>query len=266
MNIIGRELKAHRKAIILWSVGMFFMVYSGMAKYSGYQKSGIKAINDLFGTLPVGLKAVMGVGTVDLTTAIGFYTVLFLYLAIMVAIHSSLLGAEIIAKEERFKTAEFLNVLPVSRARVMTAKLVAALINIVILNVVTFVFSMIFVEAYNKGASATGDVLKLMVGMFFIQLIFLALGMAVAAIVKRPKLAGAVSSGLMLLTFFLALFLDITDKWPDLKHLTPFKYFDGKIIIKEGGLDPVFVVISVVLIVVLMVAAYVFYGKRDLKI
>lgn len=266
MNIIRRELRAHRKALILWSVGMFLLVYSGMAKYSGYQKSGIKAINDLFGTLPAGLKAVMGVGKIDLTTAIGFYSILFLYIAVMVAIHATLLGAEIITKEERFRTAEFLNTLPVSRTKVITSKLIAAAIDVVILNLVTLASSLIFVTAYNKGESATGDILKIIVGLFFIQMIFLALGMAVAAIIKRNKLAAPVASGVMLFTFFLYLWLDITDKLPDLKYLTPFKYFDGKVIVKEGGLDPAFVLISICLIAVLLVVSYIFYQRRDLKI
>ena len=36
MNIFLRELKSHRKSLIFWSIGVFLMVVSGMAKYDAY--------------------------------------------------------------------------------------------------------------------------------------------------------------------------------------------------------------------------------------
>ncbi|WP_318505648.1 hypothetical protein [Bacillus sp. T3] len=36
MNLFWREMKAHRKSLILWSIGMILMVYSGMGKYEAY--------------------------------------------------------------------------------------------------------------------------------------------------------------------------------------------------------------------------------------
>lgn len=265
MNIVLRELKAHRKSLIFWSIGMLFLIASGMSKYSGYEKAG-ESVNDLFAGFPAGLKAVFGVGEIDLTSAIGFYAVMFLYFLVMTGIHASLLGSGIITKEEKGKTAEFLYAKPISRTKVVTAKLVAALINVLALNLVTLMFSLLFVGYYNKGESATGDILILMVGLFFVQLIFLSIGMAAAAIFKRYKRAAPTATGIMLFAFFLSLWLDMTDKFQNLKYLTPFKYFDAKVIIKDGSLDPVFIAISVVLIGVMVAVTYFFFQRRDLNI
>ena len=54
----------------------------------------------------------------------------------MATIHAAMLGATIIAKEERDKTAEFLFVKPVSRSKIISFKLLVALVNIVILTIV----------------------------------------------------------------------------------------------------------------------------------
>ncbi|HCG99658.1 MAG TPA: ABC transporter [Actinobacteria bacterium] len=264
MNIVLRELKAHRGSLIAWSFGMFFLILAGMTKYSGFANSGQSA-NDLFKGLP-GLAAAFGIESVDLTLAIGFYSILFLYILVMTAIHASLLGAEIISKEELEKTAEFLFSKPVTRKQVVTSKLFASLVNVLILNLVTLVASVIMVGAYNKGESATPVILLLMVGLFFVQLIYLAIGMAAAGIFKKPKRAAPVATSLLLAAFFLSLWLDITKKYPGLKYLTPFKYFEAKIIINHTALDPLFVVISLSIVAVMLAAAYLRYSSRDLSV
>lgn len=264
MNIVLRELKAHRKSLIGWSLGMFFLILTGMTKFSGFANSGQSA-NDLFKGLP-GLAAAFGVESVDLTQAIGFYSILFLYILVMTAIHAALLGAEIISKEELEKTAEFLFSKPVTRTQAVTSKLVAALVNVLVLNVVTVAASIIMVGAFNTGESATPVILLLAGGLFFVQLIFLSIGMAAAGISKKPKRAAPIATGLLLAAFFLSLWLDITKTYPSLKYLTPFKYFEGRVIINHTSLDPLYIAISVGIVAVMLLAAYVRYSSRDLSV
>lgn len=266
MNIYKREFKAHRKSLIWWSVGMLFMVYAGMAKYGAFTSSG-QDVTKLFGKMPKALMAVFGIGNVDLTTTIGFYTVLFIYVFVMAAIQSSLLGAGILAEEELDRTAEFLFAKPVSRVRAVTAKLLAAITSVTILNLVTSVSSILFVQAYNKnGPSATKDIILMMIGMYLASLVFLLFGTAAAAIVKKPKLAAPIASGYMFTAFFLKLWLDISEKAQWLKYLTPFRYFDAVTISKDSALDPVFVILSGVLIIGLAVLTFYTYRKRDLYV
>jgi ABC-2 type transport system permease protein len=263
MNIVLRELKAHRKSLIWWSIGMSILILTGMTKFTGFANSGQSA-NDLFKGLPA-LAAAFGVESVDLTTAIGFYSVMLLYVMVMASIHASLLGAEIVSKEEQGKTAEFLFAKPVTRRQVITLKLIAALVNIVILNVVSLVSSVAIVSAFNKGAPVTSVIMLMMAGLFFFQLIFLSIGMAAAAATGKAKRAAPIATTILLATFFLSLWLDITSKYPSLKYLTPFKYFEGKSIVNSNKLDFLFVVISLMIVAVMMVATYVRYERRDLS-
>jgi ABC-2 type transport system permease protein len=244
---------------------MFFLVLSGMSKYSAYSASGTSA-NELFKHLPKALQALLGVGGgVDLSTAIGFYSVLFLYIIVMASIHASLLGAEIISKEEQDKTAEFLFAKPVSRTQVITQKLLASVFNIVVLNLVALVSSIAIVAAFNKGASANTDIVLLMVGLLFVQLIFASIGMAAAAISKKPKRAAPIATGFLLVTFFLSVWLDIYSKLPGLKYLTPFQYFVARNIIRDTSLDPIYIALSVGIVAVMLLAVYLSYNRRDLS-
>ncbi len=266
MNIFFRELKAHRKSLIIWCIGMMLMTSAGMAKYAGFSTAG-QSINDLMKQLPESVQAVLGAGTFDLSTALGFYVALFLYLVIMGTVHSSMLGANIISKEESEKTAEFLFVKPASRKKIITAKLLAAILNIIILNVVTCIISIVMVGYYNKGASINKDIIILMTGMFILQLMFLFIGTALAAISKRPRSAASMATAVLLTTFILSVAIDINKKLDNLKYFTPFKYYDAKILVaNSGGFKTVYLILSVIIICAAVSITYIFYNKRDLNI
>lgn len=265
MNTFFRELKAHRRPLIAWCIGMVLMVVSGMGKFAGATASG-QSMNDILAQLPRAVKEIFGIGPFDLSKASGFYGMLFLYLAIMAAIHAAMLGAGIIAEEEVDKTAEFLFAKPVSRSRVITSKLSAALFNIFILNIVTLVSSILMVNYVGKGEDVTSDIIKLMSAMFILQLIFMFIGTGIAAISKNPKSAAALATGILLITFILSKAIDLSGRLDVFKYLTPFKYYEAQNLLYGGRFNLVFVTLSGVIIAVLFVSTYVFYKKRDLII
>lgn len=265
MNIFIIEMKAHRKSLILWSIGMILMIASGMGKFSYYVASG-QSITELISTIPKTLRAILGFGNFDVTKASGFYGMLYLYLLIMATIHASMLGANIISKEERDKTAEFLMVKPVSRNKIITAKLLAALLNVLILNIVTLASSVAIVGKYSSGEAVTGDIQILMAGMFILQLLFLFIGTGIASVSKNPKTSASIATSVLLVAFILSVAADMNSKLENLKYITPFKYFDASNLMQSGGLEPVFVILSFVIIAALICVTYVFYKKRDLNI
>ena len=265
MNVFIREVKANRKSLIIWCIGAFLMVASGMGKYAGLSATG-QSINDLLAQMPQSLKSIMGMGTFDLTTATGYYGMLFFYLVMMATIHAAMLGATIISKEERDKTAEFLFVKPISRNKIITSKLLASLVNIVIFNLITFASSILMVQKYSKGEAVVGDITRLMLGMFVLQLIFLFIGTAIATISKHPKTAPSLATGILLLTFILSIAIDLNSRIENLKYLTPFKYFDAKNLMKAQGFELVYVILSILIIAGLFSATYVFYKGRDLNV
>ncbi|MCB2297964.1 ABC transporter permease subunit [Clostridium tagluense] len=265
MNIFIVEMKAHRKGLIIWVLGILFMVGAGMGKFVALSSSG-QSMNELLAQMPKSMLAIMGIGTLDLSKASGYYGVLFLYLVLMATIHAAMLGADIISKEERDKTAEFLLVKPISRNKIVTSKLLAATMNILIFNVITLVSSIIIVGKYSKGEAVSADIVILMMGMLILQLMFMLIGTAIAAVSKNPKTATSISTAILLITFILSIAIDINSKLQNLKYLTPFKYFEAKNLMNGGGFQWSFVILSIIIILVMLCITYVFYKKRDLNI
>lgn len=261
MNVFFREMKAYRKSLIIWSIGIVLLILMGKTEYSSLSSSG-QSLNELIESMPKALKALMGTGTLDLSTPIGYFSILYLYLLLMGTIHATMMGASIIAKEERDKTFEFLFVKPITRTKVITMKLVAALVNIVVFNAVTTIAT-IFIFRMER---EIGDVLMLMGGMFILQILFLMIGTALASGIRNPRRAAPLATGILLFTFILSIVIDLSEKLEILKYIVPFKYFAAKNMLTGDGFEAVFVVISLSLIVVLTATTYGFYKKKDLNV
>jgi ABC-2 type transport system permease protein len=264
MNLFWREIKSQRKALIIWCIGALVLVASGMSKYSVYSTSG-QSMNEIMSKMPKSLQVLLGFDSFDLSTADGYFGFLFIYLVLMATIHAALIGSAIIAKEERDRTSEFLVVKPISRSTIITSKLLAALMNVFLLNIATLISSIVIVDYYAKGESHPNNIVILMAGMFMLQLIFMLLGSAIGAFLNSPKSAPSITAIILFAAYLLSMFIDLNNKLEYLLYLTPFKYFEAKNILVGNGFAPIFIILSFVIIVVQLRVTYHFYQKRDLR-
>ncbi|MGI6435825.1 MAG: ABC transporter permease subunit [Syntrophomonadaceae bacterium] len=263
MNIVKRELKAQRNSLIIWCFAMVFLIYAGMIKYTGFAEAGAEAV-ELLNQFPPAFKAAFGWGELDITSIAGYYAVFYLYFMVLSGLHAIMLGATIISKEERDKTADFLFAKPLWRSKIITAKLIAVFINIMVLNLVTLTASLVFVGLYNKGNPIIGIILRLMISLFIIQLIFAALGTALAAAAKNFKKATSLAAAVLLTTFLISVAIDLYHKIDFLKYITPFKYFPAVEILKTGTYAPLSIFLSLLLIGLALIITYRLMEKRDL--
>lgn len=264
MNVFFRELKAHRKGTLFWSIGMFLMVWTSMIKYSTLSSTG-QSITDLIAQFPQSIQTIFGLTGFDLNTISGYYGVLFIYLALMGTVHAVLLSSGIISKEERDRTSEFLFVKPISRAKVITAKLLAGIVNVVVFNLVTMGSSLYFVGYFNKGDSMASDITLLMYALLLLQLLFFFIGTAVAAVSRRAKAATSAATSVLLVTFILTFLINLNTSLDNLKYLTPFKYFEAKTILANGHLDLFYVLLSIIIMIIATFITYKSYTAKDLS-
>jgi ABC-2 type transport system permease protein len=177
-----------------------------------------------------------------------------------------MLGVVLIAKEERDHAADFLYAKPVLREQVVTAKLLAGLVNLLILNAVTFVTSIISIGSYNEGDMLVDRVLMLMVALLILQVLFLCLGAALGALLKTAKLATSAATAIILGTFFLSAAIDIDHRIQSLHFLTPFKYFDANDLLLGGKLPVWTSLLTLVISAIALVVAYIAFKRRDLAV
>jgi ABC-2 type transport system permease protein len=235
-----------------------------MVKYDGFSAAGESA-SEMMDSLPPAMKAIFGIGDLDLALVSGYYIVFLMYFVLLCGIHAIMQGSVVVSKEERDKTADFLLVKPVKRTQVMTAKIIASLISMVVLNAVTWITSILIVDIYNSGPSINDLIRELMIGLFIIQLIFFSIGLLIGVIMRTTKQATSISTAFLLSTFILSAAIDMYNKIDFLKFLTPFKYFDGKKIYIEG-LNSTSIVLSLLIVCLAIASSYIIYKKKDLHV
>ncbi|MBP7960642.1 MAG: ABC transporter permease subunit [Caldilineaceae bacterium] len=264
MNIFLRELKANFRSLLIWGGIVILFVVVGFSKFSAF--AGDPQMLAILDDLPEAMLSALNMNAFNLTTVSGFYGIMFLYFAVLLSVCAVMWGSDIIVKEERDKTVEFILTLPIRRSQLITGKALAAVVYSFVLLLITWGATLAGAASYGPDSEFYAFVALSMVALFILQLIFLAVGILLGSAMKRYKQAGSAAIFLLLATFFLSIILGLNDKLSSLKVLTPFKYFDAAAIFHQAKLDMPYVGLSIVIVVVCMIGAYWAYAKRDLYI
>ena len=265
MNLFLKELKSHWKSLIIWSLALVLFVAMAMIKYDATSAAG-SSVSDLLKDMPKAFQSMLGFGIFDFNTPIGFFGATFIYLMLLGAIHGSMLGANILSAEERDKTSEFLMVKPITRNMVVGSKMLASLVLILIFNIVVFISSALIVASHGSGQSYVWDVFLLMIGFFAVEMIFFFIGFFLSTLLKRAKLAPSLVTSILLITFIMSVLADMFDSLKWFKYLSPFSYFDPKILLGFVSINMVQIGLGLTIVVLLGYLSFVFFNKRDLEI
>jgi ABC-2 type transport system permease protein len=262
VNIFIRELKANLRSLLIWGVIVILFIVVGVSKFSAYHNN--PDMLSILNNLPQAVLDVLNVQAFNLTTVSGFFGVMFSYYALLLCIAAAMWGSDIIAKEERDKTVEFSLTLPVTRSRLLTAKTLAALANCLGLLIITWAASLVSAARYQPDSEFYKFLALCMLALFITQLIFLAVGIFLGCAMKRYKWASSAALSLLLGTYFLSIVSTLNKNLDFLKYFSPFRYFDAAALLHESKIDIAFAGLSLAIILVSMLGAYLTYARRDL--
>ena len=264
MNIFIRELKANLKSLLIWSGISVIFIMVGFSKFSAfYENPELLVVLD---GIPPAMMDALNMNAFNLTTVTGFYGVMMTYFALILSISAAMWGSEVITKEERDRTVEFSLTLPVSRFKLVTAKTAAVLVNCVFLLLVTWGGILMNVRQYAPDPAFYEFVNVSIRAFYLMQMIFMAIGILLGCALKHHKQAGSAAVSILLATYFASILSGLNPHMDFLKFVSPFKYFDPVLLLHDAGLDPIFILLSLAIIVVSLAGAYLSYSKRDLYI
>lgn len=262
MNIYLHEIKSYRWNTILWSGAISGLMLLFMCFYPVFQTD-LDTYMEFMNNFPDTIKAAMGIYLEDFQTPVGYYAFTFTYSALLAAIQAMNLGVGIVSKEERERTADFLMTKPVSRASIISAKLFAAFTIILFTNIIYNIVSFFTVYGF---AEETVDITKLWLinlSLFFLQLIFFSIGLAVTAFMKKVKTVLPISLGIVFAFFAVSAFA-VTSKDDKLRFITPFQYFTTQQILDHSSYEVVFVILGVVITAAGIITGYYRYIRKNI--
>ena len=262
MNIYLHELKAYRKSTIIWSCSLVLLIILFLSMFPSFSKDATD-VKKLLEGYPEAFRKAIGLSLDTLFTLLGFYSYLFVYVGLCGSIQAMNLGTSIISKEVREKTADFLLTKPVTRKTIMTAKLLAILTSLVITNVVYLISAIIMANVVKTEAFSLKIFIMISITLFFVQLMFMALGVIISVVFPKIKSVLPISLGTVFGFFMLGMLSTTTstDIW---RFLIPFKYYDTAYIIKNSNYETSFIIVEIVFIVVTIFASYLIYDKKDI--
>lgn len=262
MNMFLHELQAYRKSTIIWTCSLAALIILMLSIFPAFAQD-VAMAKKLLEGLPEGVRKALGISLDNFFSLLGFYSYVFLYVTLCGAIQAMNLGTSIVSKEVREKTADFLLTKPVSRMEIMTAKLLAALTSLVITNVIYLIIAGIMASIVKSGPFNQKIFLMISVTLFFVQLMFMSLGVIVSVVVPKIRAVLPISLGTVFGFFILGMFDSVIgDK--AMRYIIPFKYFDTAYIIKNASYETSFVIIEIVFVIAAIGASYLVYAKKDI--
>ncbi|OJU16138.1 MAG: hypothetical protein BGN88_03360 [Clostridiales bacterium 43-6] len=269
MNMYLHELKAYRKSTIIWSLvfmGIIAMLLSFLPSIKDQGDVFIKALKDY----PEYLRKALGLDAFDLKNSdsffnfTNFFSITFIYLTLCGAIQAMNFGTGIVSKETRDKTADFLMTKPVSRIKILSAKLLAVLTSLIITNLFFVAATFLLAPVFTDEKIDHPKILMAMLTIFYLQLIFLSVGTFISVIYSNMKSVLAISLSTVFTFYFIGMFIEIFDETV-MRYFRPFKYFDYQYMAMTVEYEWQLIVLTAIIVITLITASFVIYQKKDIQ-
>ncbi len=261
MTLLKHEMKQGRLALCIWTAVISFMLAVCVFVYPE-MRGGMENFNDVFASMGSFTEA-FGMDQLNFGTLVGFYAVeCGNVLGLGGAFFACLLGISALAKEEKNGTAEILLTHPIKRSRVLTEKLCAVLLQIVLMNAVIFGIAALSVALIGEEIPLF-EMSLLHLSYFLMQIELCCICFGISAFLSK----GGVGIGIGLGTamYFLNILANMTESVEFIKYITPFGYCDGAGIVNERALEPVMIVLGMAYAVVFLALAYRKYRRKDIR-
>lgn len=262
-TIYLHEFRARLKSVLIWSASIaaltlfFFSIFPGFSEQAAL-------VNQVMDKFPPAMQEAFGLERMDLASSLGYYSFLFMFVQLCLAIQAGNYGFGLVSVEETELTADFLLSKPVSRVQVMNSKLLAALTSLTITNLVIWATSFVCFALFSGDSGYDVGVLMLLLASIVIfQLFFLCVGIVISLLVRRVRSVTPYSLGLgfgsYVLSAFSGIFADVK-----LEYLTPFKHLDPAAIVQNGAYDTPLVILNAAVTLVSLALSYWLYVRRDI--
>jgi ABC-2 type transport system permease protein len=262
--IILKELKLGRRSLLVWLIITLVTAILGALEYE-MVSSNVEMVEQGIDAMPRIVRIMFGIDGVGLATALDYYLVMYFWYALIAYAHAVSVGASLLSKDERDKTAEYLYTKPYPRSVIINAKLVVGIINVAAMTLLIGLSSALILVPLTDGRAIMPEIAMTTIGLFLTQLLFLTLGFLCSVLVQNPRKAVSVGFYLLLSTYLIAVVVEYLGMLDYLRFLTPFHYFNALVVV-EQGINPLFIMLSAVLAVLSLSFTQRLYKNRDLLV
>ncbi len=262
MNIFWQELKYYRRSTIVWIVTLSLVMLLFLSVYPSLSTQ-IDTFREVVSKYPKALLTAINFQFSIFYSVYGIFSYMLTFIWVAGAIQAMNYGISVLSKETTGRTADFLLAKPVGRARMLTEKLAAAIVLVVITDFIFITLSFVGAKVVSNTGFSEKSFLLLGASLFFIQLFFVALGFLVGAMSHKIRSVISITLPTVFGFYIVGALAAIVDK-PAGYYLTPFKYFDAAYIYQNGHYQYKYLFVLVGFVVVCFVTSYIIYLRKDI--
>jgi len=259
LSIFKHEWQSRRRSVLTWSLSLIVLLVVFFSFFPTFADQA-EIMNQMLANFPPEFITAFGMSETDFSTVLGYFGYMVLFIQLCLAIQAANEGVGLVSIEESELTADFLLTRPVSRAQVLTSKLLAAVASLLIVSASTFGTIALF---RNGRPYDVHRLTLLLVSLPLFQLFFLNLGLLISLIVRRVRSVTPFSLGMAFGAYVLNAFGNVFGD-VKLELITPFKHFDPNFIIREGQLDTPLVLANLAVAILALLLSYYLYLRRDI--
>lgn len=264
MNIFTYEVKKYARSGLIWGLGLALLTMMFMAVYPAFGSDAQIMEKILENYPPEMLKAFGMSNSLTLSSVLGFFGFVFVFIQLFIAIQSSNYGFGMLSVEERELTADFLLSKPVSRSSIIISKFLAVVVGLLITNAILIAGSLYALSVFHDGNPYDMNKLYLMFATLVpFQLFFVSIGMVTTVFLRKVRSVLSFSIGLSFMLYILnALRAIIGGEL--LGVISPFYYFEANYVLDKGELKPIYTAVALGIIAISLAVTFVRYIKRDI--
>ena len=148
-----------------------------------------------------------------------------------------------------------------SRTRIVAEKLFGIFCQILILNAVSMLTSIVVVQAIGEELQMK-EFLLLHAAYLLLQSEIAAVCFAISAVLRKSGIGAGL--GLAAILYFLHIIANLTEDAEWLKYITPFGYAEAADIITESTIDPAMAAVGACVTIAGIAAAFFIYERKDI--
>ncbi len=262
--MIKREFKINLKNFIIWLsilIIMFLVVFL-VYPYIITDET-VKDMDELMKVFPEDLLKAFNMDITSISTAYGWLkSEGLMYLLLVIGFYSSILGGNILLKEENDKTIEYLGSLPIKRSTIITSKVLVSIVYIVLMVFLVGLFN--YISLLLSGDFEQKQFILLSITPLIIGLPFFSLNLFISTFMHKTKKTIGISLGIVFISYFLNIISELSSKVEYLKYFSINTLGDVRNIIDDISINPINILISLNITIIFISLTYIRYNKKEL--
>lgn len=262
--MIKRELKVNLKSFLIWLIVLFSIFGIVFIMYPSIMNSeNVKNMEELIKVFPEEMLKMFNMDIASLTSAFGWLkTEGFVFILLITGMYSSILGSNILLKEENDRTIEYLISKPINRNKIITSKIIIGLFYIILMILLISLFNLIGLLIIEHIDLKLFLLLSISPILICIPVFFIS--MFISCFFNKTKKMLGISMGIVFISYFLNILSNLNETTNFFKYFSIYSLGDSRYIILNNNIPILNIIISLIISLIFIFGIYRIYNRKEL--